>query len=185
MTKLIILDRDGVINHDSDDYIKSPEEWHPIAGSLEAIALLCQAHYKVAVFTNQSGIARKYYTEDTLQAIHKKMLSQVGAAGGQIDKIVYCPHGPNDNCACRKPKPGLLRQLEKHYHMPLIGIPLIGDTKRDLEAGIPCDAYPILVKTGYGLQALQDLPDFFKKIPCFDNLLEAAKALISGTIPRT
>jgi len=147
---LIILDRDGVINEDSDDYIKSPEEWVPIPGSLEAIARLTRAGYRIAVATNQSGVARGLFDGDTLQRIHDKMRGAVAAAGGEIAAIFFCPHGPDDGCACRKPQPGLLRDIAAHFHVDLSGVPAVGDSLRDIQAAQAVGARPILVRTGKG-----------------------------------
>lgn len=148
--KLIILDRDGVINEDSDDYIKSPEEWLPIPGSLEAIARLTKAGYRIAVATNQSGVARGLFDGDTLQRIHDKMRGAVAAAGGEIAAIYFCPHGPDAGCACRKPQPGLLREIGAHFHADLSGVPTVGDSLRDVQAAQAVGARPILVRTGKG-----------------------------------
>jgi D-glycero-D-manno-heptose 1,7-bisphosphate phosphatase len=154
MLKLIVLDRDGVINEDSDDYIKSPEEFIPIPGSLEAIARLTQAGWRVVVATNQSGVARGYYDLATLQRIHDKLHRLLAPLGGQIEAIFYCPHGPDDQCACRKPKPGLLRDIETRLQVSLQGVPAIGDSLRDLEAAQAVGAAPILVRTGKGERTL-------------------------------
>lgn len=148
--KLIILDRDGVINEDSDDYIKSPDEFIPIPGSLEAIARLSQAGWRIAVATNQSGIARGYYDLATLQRIHDKLHRQLSQLGGQIEAIFFCPHGPDDNCTCRKPKPGLFQDIEARLQVSLKGVPTVGDSLRDLEAAQAVGARPILVRTGKG-----------------------------------
>lgn len=148
--KLIILDRDGVINEDSDDYIKSPEEWVPIPGSLEAIARLTRAGYRIAVATNQSGLARGLFDRDALQRIHDKMRGAVAAAGGEIAAIFFCPHGPDDGCACRKPQPGLLRDIGAHFHVDLGGVSAVGDSLRDVQAAQAVGARPILVRTGKG-----------------------------------
>jgi len=132
--KLIVLDRDGVINHDSDEYIKSPKEWIPIDGSLEAIARLNHANYHVAIATNQSGIARKLFTLDTLIDMHNKMYRLVEEVGGHIDMIAFCPHMPRDDCDCRKPKPGMLIDIVKRFNTNLGDIQVIGDSLRDLQA---------------------------------------------------
>lgn len=174
--KYIILDRDGVINQDSDAYIKSPEEWIPVEGSLEAIELLNRHDYHVVVATNQSGLARGLYDEPTLFQIHAKMQQMVAAKGGRISAIFYCPHGPDDGCDCRKPEPGLLRQFAERANVSLEGIPFIGDTLRDIQAAQAVGANPVLVKTGKGERTLQDNPDL--KVPVFKNLLEAAKEII-------
>jgi D-glycero-D-manno-heptose 1,7-bisphosphate phosphatase len=147
---LIILDRDGVINEDSDDYIKSPEEWIPIPGSLEAIARLTRAGYRIAVATNQSGVARGLFDRDTLQRIHDKMCGAVAAAGGEIAAIFFCPHGPDDDCGCRKPRPGLLRDIATYFHVDLNGVPAVGDSLRDIQAAQAVGARPLLVRTGKG-----------------------------------
>ena len=148
--KLIILDRDGVINEDSDDYIKSPAEWIPIPGSLEAIARLVRAGYRIAVATNQSGIARGLFDLETLERIHGKMCAAVAAAGGEIAAIHFCPHGPDDHCACRKPQPGLLRDIAVRFNTDLAGVPAVGDSLRDLQAARAVGARPMLVRTGKG-----------------------------------
>lgn len=148
--RLIILDRDGVINEDSDAYIKSPEEFIPIPGSLEAIARLTQAGWRVVVATNQSGVARGYYDLATLQRIHDKLHRQLGLLGGTIEAIFYCPHGPDDGCTCRKPKPGLLRDIEARLQVSLRGVPAVGDSLRDLQAAQAVGASPVLVRTGKG-----------------------------------
>jgi D-glycero-D-manno-heptose 1,7-bisphosphate phosphatase len=148
--KLIILDRDGVINQDSDQYIKSPEEWKPIPGSLEAIARLNQWGYRVVVATNQSGVGQGLFEADVLNAIHEKMIKSAAQVGGRIDAIFFCPHTNSDGCECRKPKPGLLRDIAARYNVSLAGVPVIGDSLRDLQAAVAVDAQPILVLTGKG-----------------------------------
>jgi D-glycero-D-manno-heptose 1,7-bisphosphate phosphatase len=148
MIKLIVLDRDGVINEDSPTYIKSPDEWHVIPGSLEAIAKLKKHGYKVIVATNQSGIARGYYTADTLDAIHQKMVTEIEKAGGQIDGIFVCPHITEDNCDCRKPKPSLLLQAAKQFNINPTEMLVIGDAMRDILAAKNCGARAILVSSG-------------------------------------
>lgn len=153
--KLVILDRDGVINKDSDEYVKSPEEWVALPGSLEAIAKLKECGYTIALATNQSGVGRGYFSHETLHAIHDKMQSELQALGGCIDAIFYCPHHPDENCDCRKPKPGLLHQIQTHFQCALKGVPFIGDSMRDMEAGIAADCQAVLVKTGRGMNAFQ------------------------------
>jgi len=148
--KLVILDRDGVINSDSDAYIKSPREWKPIPGSLEAIARLTQAGFHVVVATNQSGIGRGLFEMATLNSIHDKMHLAVGQAGGRIDAVFYCPHAQEADCDCRKPKPGLLEEIGRRFGMNLAGVPSIGDSLRDLQAAVAVGAQPILVLTGKG-----------------------------------
>ena len=174
--KYIILDRDGVINQDSDAYIKSPEEWIPVEGSLEAIELLNRHEFHVVVATNQSGLARGLYDEPTLFQIHAKMQRMVAEKGGRISAIFYCPHGPNDGCDCRKPEPGLLLQFAERAKISLEGVPFVGDTLRDIQAAQAVGASPFLVKTGKGTKTEQDNPDL--DVPVFENLLEAAKEII-------
>lgn len=177
--KLIILDRDGVINEDSDDYIKSVDEFIPIPGSLEAIGKLTKAGYTIAVATNQSGIARGYYDRATLDAMHSKLHQLLQVYGGQIDQFFVCPHGPDDQCDCRKPKPGLFAQIAEHYHMDLHGTPAIGDSYRDLQAGQAFGTQAILVRTGKGERTLAKHAKELRDIPVFANLLEAVSALLS------
>lgn len=153
--KLIVLDRDGVINEDSDDYVKTLEEWIPIPRSLQAIARLSQAGWTVAVATNQSGLARGMFDASTLADMHFKMQQLVMEQGGRIDLIVHCPHGPDDNCQCRKPKPGMFRTIAEHFGLTdLKGVPVVGDSHRDLHAGLLLGGTPYLVKTGKGLRTL-------------------------------
>lgn len=153
--KLIILDRDGVINVDSDAYIKTPDEWVAIPGSLEAIARLSQWGYRVVVASNQSGLGRGLFNMETLSDIHDKMMRQVVAAGGRIDAIFFCPHAPESECECRKPKSGMLKQIAKRYSLSLKNTPAVGDSLRDLQAASQEGALPILVLTGKGEQTLQ------------------------------
>jgi len=148
--KLVILDRDGVINQDSDDFIKSPSEWIAIPGSLEAIARLNQADYHVVVCTNQSGIARGKFNIMTLNAIHQKMHAAAQSVGADIDAVFFCPHAADDNCDCRKPKPGMLHAIAKRFETNLKGVPVVGDSLRDLQAGFVLGCKPYLVLTGKG-----------------------------------
>lgn len=175
--RYVLLDRDGVINHDSDHFIKSPEQWLPIEDSLEAIALLNRHDYKVVVITNQSGLARGLFDAATLEKIHAKMRRMVEQKGGKIDAIYFCPHGPDDGCTCRKPKPGLLEAFAGDHHVKLSGIPVIGDSLRDLQAAEAVGASPMLVKTGKGRQTLDKNPNL--NIPIFENLYDAAKYITS------
>lgn len=158
--KLIILDRDGVINHDSDEFIKSPDEWIPIPGSLEAIARLNQAGYRVVVATNQSGIARGLFNIVTLNAIHQKMHVAAQRVGADIDAVFFCPHAADDNCDCRKPKAGLLQEIARRFDLSLKNVPNVGDSLRDLQAGFVAGCTPYLVLTGKGekTQAKGGLP---------------------------
>ncbi|MDM8566400.1 D-glycero-beta-D-manno-heptose 1,7-bisphosphate 7-phosphatase [Candidatus Halobeggiatoa sp. HSG11] len=156
MQKFVILDRDGVINQDSDTYIKSPDEWQPIPGSLEAIARLTQAQYRVIVITNQSGIARKLFTLDDLNQIHHKMHQQLSNIGGIIEAIFFCPHNDEAKCKCRKPCPGLFHEFANRLNAPLARVPAVGDSLRDLQAATVSGAKPILVKTGKGETTLKN-----------------------------
>ncbi len=153
--KMIILDRDGVINHDSPEFIKSPAEWLPIPGSLEAIARLNQAGYRVVVASNQSGIARELFDMQTLNAIHHKMHSGAQQVGAAIDAIFFCPHAAADNCDCRKPKAGMFAEISRRFNVSLKGVPTVGDSLRDLEAGFNSGCVPHLVLTGKGEKTFQ------------------------------
>lgn len=159
--KLIILDRDGVINFDSDQFIKSPAEWLPIPGSLEAIARLNQAGYRVAVATNQSGVGRGLFDMTTLNAIHDKMHKAAALVGARIDAVFFCPHTSDSHCHCRKPKSGMFEEIAARYNMSLTGVAAVGDSLRDLQAGAALGTKPYLVLTGKGVktQAAGDLPE--------------------------
>ena len=178
--KLVILDRDGVINHDSAQFIKSPEEWKPIPGSLEAIARLKQNGYRVVVATNQSGIGRGLFDMDTLNRIHRKMHKATCEVGGRIDAIFYCPHTADSKCDCRKPKPGMFRRIAETLNTDLGGVPAIGDSLRDLQAGAAAGCLPILVLTGKGEKTRDDgnLPEgtliFANLAAAVDHLLAPA-----------
>lgn len=154
--KLIILDRDGVINYDSDQFIKSPEEWKPIPGSLEAIARLNQWGWRVAVASNQSGVGRGLFGMDTLNAIHEKMVKSLAQVGGRLDAIFFCPHAADSTCDCRKPRPGMLVQISERFNIPLAGVPVVGDSLRDLQAGVAVGCKPYLVLTGKGQKTHED-----------------------------
>jgi D-glycero-D-manno-heptose 1,7-bisphosphate phosphatase len=177
--KLIVLDRDGVINFDSASFIKSPAEWKPIPGSLEAIARLHQAGYRVIVATNQSGVGRNLFDMDTLNAIHQKMHQAVAAAGGRIDAIFYCPHTADANCDCRKPKPGMFKRIASCFNVDMSGVPAVGDSLRDLQAADQVGASAFLVLTGKGqkTQADGNLPEgtqiFADLDAVVDHLLES------------
>ncbi|OAI04933.1 histidinol-phosphatase [Methylomonas methanica] len=175
--RYVILDRDGTINVDSDAFIKSPEEWLPLSGSLEAIALLNRHGYKVVVISNQSGIARGLFDLATLEAIHAKMHELVGLAGGSIEAIYFCPHGPNDSCDCRKPKDGLFRRFAGATNTDLSRTYAIGDSLRDIQAAESAGAQPILVRTGKGEKTAIDNPQL--NVPIFDNLYDAATHIVS------
>ena len=165
--KLVILDRDGTINEDSDQYIKSPEEWRPIKGSLEAIARLTQADYRIVVATNQSGIARGLFDTRTLFAIHDTLLRALAQHGGRIDAFFFCPHAPEAGCACRKPQPGMLLEVARRFNVPLDQAYMVGDTLRDLQAAAAAGARPVLVLTGNGARAREagDLPSWTRVFP--------------------
>lgn len=152
--KLVVLDRDGVINFDSVHFIKSTNEWIPIPGSLEAIALLNQNGYRVAIATNQSGISRGLFDMVTLNAIHDKMHKALGKFGGRIDAMFYCPHAAENHCSCRKPKPGMMEEIGRRFGMDMKGVPMVGDALRDLQAGAELGMQPILVRTGKGEETL-------------------------------
>ena len=176
--KLIVLDRDGVINYDSDLYIKSPAEWRAIPGSIEAIARLNQHGWRVAVATNQSGIGRGLFDMATLNAINDKMMEMVFRQGGRIDALFFCPHTAAEECNCRKPRTGMLEEIAARFHTELKGVPVVGDSLKDLQAAESVGGQPILVLTGKGerTQAEGNLP---KKTLVFDSLAEAARHLIS------
>lgn len=176
--KLIILDRDGVINFDSAQFIKSPDEWKPIPGSLEAIARLTREGWRVVVATNQSGLARGLFEMTTLNAIHAKMHKAVAQAGGRIEAVFYCPHAADTNCDCRKPKPGLFDEIAARYGRDLSGVPAVGDSLRDLQAAMGVGAKPILVRTGKGEKTLAagGLP---ANTPVYADLAEAVEHLLS------
>ena len=147
-TKLIILDRDGTINEDRDDYVKSPDEWVPIPGALEAIARLNHAGWHTVVATNQSGLGRGTFDMTTLNAMHTKMNQLLAKQGGRIDAVFFCPHAPSDACRCRKPMPGLFEQIGERFGVDLTDVPVVGDTRRDLQAGVAVGCQPHLVRTG-------------------------------------
>jgi len=177
--KLVILDRDGVINHDSDQFIKTPEEWRPIDGSLEAIASLNQAGFKVVLATNQSGVGRGLFDMAMLNRIHARMHKLLGQVGGRVDAIFFCPHPADSACDCRKPRPGMFEAIARRFHVDLNGVPAIGDALRDLEAAAAVGAQPILVRTGKGEATLAQcvLPEGTR---VYDDLAAAARDLIDS-----
>ena len=183
--KLIILDRDGVINQDSDNYIKSLEEWVPIPGSIEAIARLSNAGYTVVVATNQSGIGRGLFDLDELEAMHARLNELVLEQGGELSGIFYCPPTPDDQCLCRKPAPGLLAAIAEEFSTDLAGVPLIGDSLRDLQAGLKYHCSPILVRTGKGAatesKLAQQPESELATAPVFDDLSAAVTNLLETT----
>lgn len=176
--KIVILDRDGVINFDSTAYIKSPDEWIPIPGSLEGIARLCDAGFEVFIVSNQSGLARGLFSFGVLEQIHQKMIDAIELAGGRVAGIFYCPHGPDDGCDCRKPKTGLLRQIERATGQTLSGQLLIGDKCSDVDAALGVGARAILVRTGHGEQSSADCAERVAAV--FPDLGSAAAAIVNG-----
>jgi len=175
--KLVILDRDGVINFDSDQYIKSPAEWRPIPGSIEAIARLNQSGYRIAVATNQAGIGRGLFDMGTLNAINDKMMEMVFRQGGRIDALFFCPHTALEQCGCRKPRTGMFEEIAARFHTDLKGVPVVGDSLKDLQAAEQVGAQPILVLTGKG-RGTQEAGDLPKKTIVFENLADAARHLV-------
>jgi len=173
----IILDRDGVINLDSDAYVKSADEWLAIDSSIQAIAQLHQAGHRIFVATNQSGIGRGFFSLETLEAMHQKMLSLINEAGGKITDIAYCPHTPDDNCSCRKPKAGLLEALAAKNNIKLSDAIVIGDSLRDLQAADLVASQAFLVLTGKGQKTLQQNPTL--TYPIFETLHDATKHILS------
>jgi len=176
--KLIVLDRDGVINHDSDQFIKTPDEWRPVPGSLEAIARLNHAGFRVVVATNQSGVGRGLLDIATLNAIHEKMHRALAQVGGRLDAIFFCPHTADSQCGCRKPKPGMLEEIGHRFNVEMTGVPCIGDGERDLVAAETVGAQPMLVLTGKGEKTLRD-GGFPKNTVIFPDLAFAASALLA------
>ncbi len=176
--KLVILDRDGVINQDSDAFIKNTTEWKPIAGSLEAIAKLNHAGYRVVVASNQSGIGRGLLDMGALNAINDKMYRVLAQVGGRIDALFYCPHSAEANCECRKPKPGMFLDIAQRFNVNLAGVPCIGDSLRDLQAAAAAGAQPMLVLTGKGskTEAAGGLPE---GTPVFADLAEAVRRIVA------
>jgi D-glycero-D-manno-heptose 1,7-bisphosphate phosphatase len=182
--KLVILDRDGTINEDSDEYVKNPDEWAPLPGALEAIARLNHAGWHVVVATNQSGLGRGLFDVSTLNAIHAKMHQMLAAVGGRVDAVFYCPHAPDEGCRCRKPGPGLFEQIGERYGVDLTGVPAVGDSARDILAGAACGCEPHLVLTGKGvIYRTRSLPSTFPSetrmhadLPAFVDFLLAREA---------
>ncbi|NEV63435.1 D-glycero-beta-D-manno-heptose 1,7-bisphosphate 7-phosphatase [Thiorhodococcus minor] len=178
--RLVILDRDGVINHDSDTYVKSVGEWTPIPGSIDAITRLSRSGYRVAVATNQSGLARSLFTHAELNAIHRQLHALLATQGGKIELIAFCPHGPDAGCRCRKPGPGLLEEIAGRFGCCLESVPFIGDSISDVRAARAAGASPWLVRTGKGERTLagsrgRELAD----VPIFADLGAAAHALLT------
>ena len=179
--KIVLLDRDGVVNHDSAEYVKSVDEWRPIEGSLEAIAALCRAGFEVVVVTNQSGLARGLFDAATLDAIHGEMRSQVESAGGRLAGVFVCPHGPDDGCDCRKPATGLLRQAEAQLGIAVAGAPLVGDKAADLALARRADCLPVLVRTGKGARVEAEADgEGLEGVRVFDDLAAFAADLLAA-----
>ncbi len=176
--KLIVLDRDGVINENMDEPVSSPDDWHPIDGSLDAIGRLCQAGYQVAIATNQSGIARGKLTIENLHAIHRKMKEQLVQVGGRIEAVVFCPHSDADDCHCRKPAPGMLYNLSERLDIDLTSVFVVGDSLRDIQAAMAAAAKPVLVKTGQGEKTLESNKGL-EHIPAYENLAQFVDELLS------
>ena len=178
MIKLIVLDRDGVINQDLARPIASPDEWTPIPGSLEAIARLTQAGWHLAVATNQSGIGRGLIDLDTLHAIHQRMHEKVNQAGGRIDVVAFCPHSDSSHCDCRKPAPGMLYTISERLDIDLSSVVVVGDSLRDMQAAMATAARPVIVRTGKG-QATLDSNKGLEHIPAYDDLGSYVDALLT------
>lgn len=176
---LVILDRDGVINHESEEHVRSPDEWQPISGSLEAIARLNHAGYRVVVASNQSGIAQGRFDVETLNRIHQRMQRELAAVGAGIEAIFFCPHRPRAGCRCRKPRPGLLLDIASRLHVELGDVPMVGDSLRDIQAARAAGARPVLVRTGYGQRTLEQCAEL-ADVEVFDDLAAFADALVAA-----
>lgn len=188
--KTILLDRDGVINQDSDEFIKSVDEWVPIPGSLEAIALLHRHDYRVVVVSNQSGVARGLFSLETLNDINRHMLVETRKKGGLIEAVFFCPHGPDDGCSCRKPATGMFRDVATRLKIEMSGVPVVGDSMRDLQAAHDAGALPVLVRTGKGKQTKKllekdDSPLSIDEVIDFKNLASFTDALLAGELDKT
>jgi D-glycero-D-manno-heptose 1,7-bisphosphate phosphatase len=182
--KVIILDRDGVINHDSDDYIKTVDEWIALEGSIEAMGKLYTAGYKLFVFTNQSGIGRGFYTVETMQDMHTKMAKLLAEVGARVEAIFFCPHKPEQHCDCRKPKPNMLLEMANSFQLDLTQAWVVGDSWRDAEAGMAVSANVAVVKTGKGKKTIKENAEIIesKSIPVFKNLAEFSEKLLAGKV---
>lgn len=176
--KLLILDRDGVINEDSDHYIKSLAQWRPIPGSIEAMGRLHQAGYTLVIATNQSGLARGLFQLQDLEQMHQRLAELLLPWQARVDRIFFCPHGPDDGCSCRKPKPGLFEQIKAHYGITLADVYAVGDSSRDIAAARAAGARPVLVLTGKGRKSVLDPSN--QGVPVFDNLLAFSQAILSN-----
>ena len=173
------MDRDGVINEDSDAYIKTPEEWIPIPGSLQAIARLNHAGIRVAIASNQSGVGRGLFSIHELNAMHRKLREELAHFGGHVDGIFFCPHRPDEGCNCRKPATGLFESLSRRFSMPLRGVPFVGDSVSDIQAARSVHAEPLLVRTGKGERTLAGNSQLENEILVFDDLSAAVEHILS------
>ncbi len=182
MNRWIILDRDGVINADSDAYIKSLDEWRPLPGAIDAMARLHRAGYRLAVITNQSGLARGLFQRSDLDAMHQRLAELLAARGARIDALYFCPHGPDDDCDCRKPAPGMFLRLAAEHGVDLGATWALGDSYRDLQAAETAGARPALVRTGKGERTLAAHPDLPDRVPVFASLAEFADRLLEGDL---
>lgn len=182
--KIVVLDRDGVINEDSPDYIKSVAEWHPVPGSLEAIARLCQAGYRVFVASNQSGLGQRLFDYDAFSALNDRLQKQVAELGGRVDGIFFAPDHPDQPTAKRKPAPGMLLDLGKRLGVNLETVQVVGDSLRDLEAARAAGAKPVLVRTGNGRQTEAQHADRLSDVRIYDSLGDFVSALLSGADQR-
>lgn len=178
--RLLILDRDGVINADSEAYIKSTDEWEPLPGSIEAIARLSNKGYLIAIASNQSGLARGLFSHSELNAMHRKLRDLVSEQGGRIEIIAFCPHAPGDHCPCRKPRPGLLLEIARRLGIGLIGAPFVGDSLSDLESARAVGMLPWLVKSGKGADTLYAGGDRLEGVRVFEDLGAVADHLLSS-----
>lgn len=178
--RVVILDRDGVINEDSEQFVKSIDEWIPLPGSIDAIVRLSHAGYRVGVATNQSGLARGLLTPADLDAMHRKLRDLLAEQGGRIEMIVYCPHGPDDGCGCRKPKPGMLEEIGRRLSVNLAGVPFVGDSLGDIVAARAAGADPWMVRTGKGENTLASGSPDLAGVPVYADLASVADALLHG-----
>ncbi|MEM6985451.1 MAG: D-glycero-beta-D-manno-heptose 1,7-bisphosphate 7-phosphatase [Pseudomonadota bacterium] len=179
--KLVVLDRDGVINVWHPDGVATPDQWEPIAGSLEAIVRLNLSGYRVVVATNQSGIARGLFDLGDLHAVHRKLHNALDSLGGRVDAILYCPHRDGDECDCRKPKPGMLHDVARRLDTELVNVPVVGDALRDMQAAMAVGARPYLVRTGKGATTLAQNPALAQQIEVCNDLAEVVDQLLSNT----
>lgn len=176
--RVVILDRDGVINADSEHFVKSIDEWVPLPGSINAIARLSHAGYRIAVATNQSGLARGLLTPADLDSMHRKLRDLLAEQGGRIEMIVYCPHGPDEGCGCRKPRPGMLEEIGRRLSVDLVGIPFVGDSFGDVAAARAVGAQPWLVRTGKGEDTLASRSPHLVGVTVYTDLASAVDAIL-------